>query len=623
MTRKVLTSLLLFCTILSATAQRQMEYLNRGLVAIKEKNSQVYIGWRLLGTDPNDVAFNLYRGKTKINKTPITASTNYVDTNPSREVYSVKTVLRGKEQKVIESVSFSQNPFISIPLSPPAGGSTLKGDAYTYNANDASVGDLDGDGEYEIILKWDPSNAKDNSQRGYTGNVYLDAYRLDGTRLWRIDLGKNIRAGAHYTQFIVYDFDGDGKSEIICKTADGTTDGTGKVIGDANADFRNETGYILSGPEYLTVFEGISGQAIDTQEFYPKRDTTVGDNPTQEQMKAGWGDNYGNRIDRYVSAVAYLDGKQPSFIAGRGYYTRLVRVAWDFKNGKLQRRWIFDSNDTSNESYAGMGNHSMTVGDVDGDGKDEIINGSSVIDDDGKGLYTTGFGHGDALHMTDMDPDNPGMEIWQSYEESKKYGQYGLRLNDAKTGKTLWGVDGGGKDIGRAMASDIDPTHPGYEYWGSVGGLYSSKGVEISASRPSSINFAIWWDADLTRELLDKNRIDKWDYQTQTTKNLFTAEGFTSNNGTKGTPALSADILGDWREEVIWRKEDNTELRIYTTTIPAQNRIPTLMHDSQYRVAIAWQNSAYNQPPHPSFFLGEGMKPAQKPNIKINKAVSY
>jgi rhamnogalacturonan endolyase len=619
MTRKILTSLLLLCTLFSATAQRQMERLNRGLVAIKGENNQVYIGWRLLGTDPADIAFNLYRGKVKINKTPITASTNYVDTNPSEEIYTVKTVIKGKEQKVSESVSLSQNPFIAIPLSPPAEGITPKGDTYTYNANDASLGDLDGDGEYEIILKWDPSNAKDNSQRGYTGNVYLDAYKLNGTRLWRIDLGRNIRAGAHYTQFMVYDFDGDGKAEIICKTADGTTDGTGKTIGNAKADFRNETGYILSGPEYLTVFEGISGKALDTQDFYPKRDITVGDNPTPEQMKTGWGDNYGNRIDRYVSAVAYLDGKKPSFIAGRGYYTRLVRVAWDFRNGKLQRRWIFDSNDAPNQNYAGMGNHSMTVGDVDGDGKDEIINGSSVIDDDGKGLYTTGLGHGDALHMTDMDPDNPGMEIWQSYEEAKKYGQYGLRLLDAKTGKTLWGVDGGGKDIGRAMASDIDPTHPGYEYWGSVGGLYNSKGVEISSTRPSSINFAIWWDADLTRELLDKNRIDKWDYRSQTTKNLFTAEGFTSNNGTKGTPALSADILGDWREEVIWRKEDNTELRIYTTTIPAVNRIPTLMHDAQYRVAVAWQNSAYNQPPHPSFFLGEGMKTVPKPNIKTNK----
>jgi len=618
--KKILLIIPLFFILVNANAQRQMENLDRGIVAIKSGN-QVYIGWRLLGNDPSDIGFNVYRGKKKLNKIPITNSTNYIDKNLSGKDYSIKTVIGGKEQKNSETAQINNQPYISIPLNIPAGGKTLSGEEYTYRANDASVGDLDGDGEYEIILKWDPSNAKDNSQKGYTGNVYLDAYKLNGKQLWRIDLGKNIRAGAHYTQFMVYDFDGDGKAEIICKTADGTTDGTGKVIGDSNADFRKQTGYILSGPEFLTVFEGMSGKALDTQNFNPKRDVNVGDNPTPEQMKTGWGDAYGNRIDRYVSAIAYLDGKRPSFIAGRGYYTRLVRVAWDFRNGKLQQRWIFDSRNSPNEAFAGMGNHSMTIGDVDGDGKDEIVNGSSAIDDNGKGLYSTTLGHGDALHMSDMDPDNPGMEVWQSYEEPKKYVKYGLGLKDAKTGKTLWGVDGESKDVGRAMASDIDPTHPGYEYWGAVGGLYNSKGEKISDKKPSSTNFAVWWDADLTRELLDKNRIDKWDYQTATTVNLFTAEGFTSNNGTKSTPTLSADILGDWREEVILRKEDNSELRIYNTTILSTNRFVTLMHDAQYRTAIAWQNSAYNQPPHPSFFLGEGMKPVIQPNIKVTDKI--
>lgn len=588
--------------------QRQMEILNRGLVAVKTDSNSVYIGWRLFGTDRADIAFNLYRGNKKVNQSPIIHTTNFVDHNPSGEPYILKTLTHGKEQKESEMVSATSQSYLKIALNIPQGGKTPDGKDYTYNANDASAGDLDGDGEYEIILKWDPSNAKDNSQRGYTGNVFLDAYKISGKHLWRIDLGKNIRAGAHYTQFMVYDFDGDGKAEITCKTADGTKDGTGKIIGNADSDYRNPEGYILSGPEYLTIFEGISGKALATEAFHPQRHPAKGDNPTLDEMKEAWGDNYGNRIDRYVSAVAYLDGKRPSLIMGRGYYTRLVRVAWDWRDGKLTRRWVFDSNEAGNNTYAGQGNHNMSIGDVDGDGKDEVINGASVIDDDGKGLYASGLGHGDAQHMSDADPDHPGLEIWQSYEEPKKYGKYGLELRDAKTGNTLWGVDGQNKDVGRCMASDIDPRHKGYEYWGAVGGLYNSKGEEIATVKPSSTNFAIWWDADLTRELLDGNHIDKWDYTTNTTKNLFTATGCMSNNGTKSTPALSADILGDWREEVIWRTTDNTELRIFTTTIPSKNRMPTLMHDPQYRLAIAWQNSAYNQPPHPGFYLGEGMK---------------
>jgi len=416
---------------------------------------------------------------------------------------------------------------------------------------------------------------------------------------------------------MVYDLDGNGKAEIACKTADGTIDGAGKTIGDGNADFRNNQGYILSGPEFLTVFEGASGKALATESFYPQRHPVKGDDPSMDEMKEIWGDNYGNRIDRYVSAVAYLDGVKPSLIMGRGYYTRLVRVAWDFRDGKLTRRWIFDSDEEHNKAYAGQGNHNLSIGDVDGDGKDEIINGASVVDDNGKGLYASGLGHGDAQHMSDTDPDRPGLEIWQSYEEPKKYGKFGLELRDATTGKTLFGVDGQNKDVGRCMASDIDPRYKGYEYWGSVGGLYNSKGEEISKTKPSSTNFAVWWDADLTRELLDGNHIDKWDYNTGTTKNIFTAEGCVSNNGTKSTPALSADILGDWREEVILRTVDNIELRIFTTTIPATNRMTTLMHDPQYRLAVAWQNSAYNQPPHPGFYLGEGMKTPVKTKIEI------
>ncbi|MDZ7900409.1 MAG: T9SS type A sorting domain-containing protein [Arcicella sp.] len=599
--------LIIFFLITSfCQAQRFVETLNRGVVAVRTSSNQVYIGWRLFGTESSSTSFNVYRDGTKLTATPIAASTNYIDNTNINSTYSVRAVVNNIEQRESEQIKVWQQQYLDIPIKAPSGGTTPDAVVYTYVANDCSVGDVDGDGEYEIILKWDPSNAKDNSQSGYTGNVYLDAYKMNGTQLWRIDLGRNIRAGAHYTQFMVYDLDSDGKAEIAVKTADGTTDSKGKVIGDAKADYRNKNGYILAGPEFLTIFNGETGEAMATTDYLPARGTVE-----------SWGDDYGNRVDRYIAAVAYLDGQKPSLVMGRGYYTRLVRAAWDWRDGKLTSRWVFDS-DNNNKDYEYQGNHQMTVGDVDGDGKDEVFNGSSAIDDDGKGLFQNALGHGDALHMTDMDPDREGQEIWQPHESPSKYGAYGLALKDAKTGKPLWGVDGENKDVGRGLAIDIDPRYKGYECWGSVGNLYDCKGNQIGTAKPS-MNFAVWWDADLSRELLDGNRIDKWDYLNAKTNRILTANDCSSNNGTKATPALSADILGDWREEVILRKTDNTALRIFTTTIPANNRIYTLMHDPQYRVAIAWQNSGYNQPPHPSFYLGNGMKELQRPNIQLVK----
>ncbi len=588
-------------------AQKQMERLNRGVVAVRSSAGQVYVGWRLFGTDPSNIAFNVYRGSTKVNPTPITNSTNYVDNTTATASYTVRPVLNGQEQAASEAATVWAQQYLTIPIQPPAGGTTPDGVAYTYNANDCSTGDLDGDGQYDIVLKWDPSNSKDNSQSGYTGNVYLDAYKLNGTRLWRIDLGRNIRAGAHYTQFMVYDLDGDGRAELAYKTADGTRDAAGAVIGDANADYRNSSGYVLSGPEFLTIFNGLTGRAMATTDYLPARGAV-----------SSWGDNYGNRVDRFIAAVAYLDGVRPSLIMGRGYYTRLVRVAWDWRNGQLTRRWTFDSNTAGNSGYAGQGNHQMTVGDVDGDGKDEICNGPSTINDNGTGLYVNGLGHGDALHMTDMDPDRPGQEVWQCHETPSQYGAYGLEFRDARTGQPLWGVPAT-TDVGRAMAADIDPRYKGLEVWGStVGGVYTCKGVQITSSKPS-INFGIWWDGDLSRELLDGVNLDKWNYTNSNSTRLvtFSSFGAASNNGTKANPGLTADLLGDWREEVVLRSSDNTKLLLFTTVIPTTTRIYTLMHDPQYRVAVAWQNSAYNQPPHPGFYLGTGMAAPPSPNILL------
>lgn len=593
---------------------KQMEYLTRGLVAMRRNASTVYIGWRLLGTDPAGIAFNLYRDSVKVNTTPITNSTNYVDSIATNGNYTVRAVVNGVEGAPSAPVSVWANNQLHISLQKPADG-TVNGNAYTYSANDCSVGDVDGDGTYEIFLKWDPSLLNHNSG-GYSGEQLIDCYKLDGTLLWRINLGKNLNAGPHFTQFMVYDFDGDGKAEMICKTADGTIDGAGEVIGDPVVDYRNSGGWVDKGPEFLTVFNGLTGKAMATVDFEPARGSY-----------SDWGDSWGNRAERYVNAVAYLDGARPSVIIGRGYYNKLARAAYDWRNGQLTLRWKFDSkdpNEPANSAYSGQGNHQMTIGDVDGDGKDEVINGSSAIDDDGTRLWSNRNGHGDALHMSDMDPDRPGQEIWMCQESPGEYEGLGLRLNDARTGQLIVGMPTGG-DVGRALAADVDSTHKGYEIWGSAGnGLYNIKGELISTNRPS-YNHAIWWDGDLARELLDGNVMDKWRPATNSMGRLFTiyhAAPVTGNNHTKKNPCLTADLLGDWREEMILRYSDNTKLVLFTTNIPTEHRIHTLMHDAQYRTAIAWQNSGYNQPPHPSFYLGYDMQTPPMPNITVTDSVA-
>ncbi len=592
------------------TLVRAMEYLDRSPVAIKAESGN-YIGWRMLGLDPEEIGFNVYRDGVKLNGALITASTNYVDAaGTDSSSYQIKSVLNGVEQAATSSFGVWQKQYKSVPLQKPADDYTKDGQPYTYSAGDASVGDLDGDGQYEIVMLWSPSNSKDNSQAGYTGVVYMDAYKLDGTRLWRINLGPNIRAGAHYTQFMVYDLDGDGRAEVTFKTADGTIDGTGKAIGDPSKDYRNSTGYILLGNEYLTVFEGATGKALVTTDYDPPRGDV-----------AAWGDAYGNRVDRFLAAVAYLDGEHPSLIFSRGYYTRTVLAAYDYRDGQLTKRWVFDSNEEGYGSYAGQGNHNLSVGDSDGDGKDEIHFGAMGIDDNGKPLYNTGLGHGDAMHFGDLDPERPGLEIFAVQEHSDS--PYGMDLKDARTGEIIWGVHTG-VDTGRGMSADLDPRYPGEEMWSAnivnaehiqVTGLYSVKGEKITSSIPSSTNFGVWWDGDLLRELQDYNRIDKWDYENNKTVNLLTAVGSATNNSTKANSSLQADLFGDWREEVMWRSEDSTEFRIYSTVDETNYRIRTLMHDPIYRLGVAWQNVSYNQPPHPSFFLGHGMAMPAAPSI--------
>ncbi len=578
-------------------AGRQREQLGRGLIALRITDNRVFLSWRALATDSPELAFNLYRlngdDAIRLNADAILGATCFIDQRfdaSQKNTYYVVPVLDNRELGRSEPFELPAEspvqPYLSVPLKTPA----------HCTPNDASVGDLDGDGEYEVVVKQEMRGI-DNSRSGFSGQTKLEAYKLDGTLLWRIDLGRNIREGAHYTPFIVFDLDGDGCAEVACKTADGTVDGTGKTIGDADVDLRDARGYVLDGPEWLTIFDGRTGAELSTTEYIPPRGNV-----------RDWGDDYGNRVDRFLAGVAYLDGQRPSLVMCRGYYTRAVLAAWNWRDGRLTHVWTFDSDDGTpgNRNYRGQGNHSLSIGDVDDDGKDEIVYGACCIDDDGSGLYTTDMGHGDALHLSDLDPDRPGLEVFGIHERPDH--PHGANLRDAATGKVIWSVKS--PDVGRGVALDIDPRYPGSECWAAGGGLdalWNCRGEVIPGPKPRSCNMGVWWDGDLQRELLDGTRIDKWDYQRGASERLVSADRFdcASNNGSKANPCLCADILGDWREEVIWRTRDGRELRIFSTTIPTKYRLTTLMHDPIYRMSVAWQNVGYNQPAHPGFCLEE------------------
>lgn len=623
----ILCLILCFATNLSAQTnynykKLQRENLGRGVVALRKDASTVTVSWRYLSSDPMNTEFNVYRNGKKITSQPVKTSTLYNDTYTGNDVvaYEVHPVIKGKETNHKNGrytlPANAPTGYIQIPMNKPADGVTPTGDIYTYSPNDASIGDVDGDGEYEIILKWDPSNSHDNAHDGYTGEVLIDCYRINGEQLWRINLGKNIRAGAHYTQFMVYDLDNDGKAEIVMRTADGSIDGKGKVIGDITADYRepgemyiprkkkNETqnpepklrnqGRIFKGKEYLTIFSGMTGEALQSIDYIPQRG----------ELK-DWGDNRANRSDRFLACIAYLDGIHPSVVMCRGYYTRTVLAAFNWDGRNMKNRWTFDTNEPGNEQFASQGNHNLRVADVNGDGCDEIVYGSMTVDNNGKGLYSTGMGHGDALHLTQFDPANPQLQVWACHENKKD----GSTFRDAATGKILFQLPHN-TDVGRCMAADIDPNNVGVEMWSARSeGICNLKGEIIATKvRKLPMNMAVWWDGDLLREMLDKNVISKYNWRTETCSSIITFEGTISNNGTKVNPCLQGDIIGDWREEVLLRSIDNTSLRLYVSTFPTEYRFHTFLEDPVYRISIATQNVGYNQPTQPGFYFGPDLK---------------
>ncbi len=622
--------------LVTATAQPNynksemaLEKLSRGVVAVRNAN-QVIISWRTLSTDAIGESYDIYRNGTKLNKKALKkGGTFYVDEKPldGDATYEVRG---GGKNGSYTLKADSPDGYIPVKLQKPADGTSPDGRTFSYSANDASVGDVDGDGQYEIILKWDPSNAHDNAHDGFTGPTIFDCYKINDSKLlWRIDMGINIRSGAHYVPFIVYDFDGDGKAELMVRTSDGTRDGKGHVIGDSKADYRHRpandtqdptpqrewgkynrqgrpmTGRILTGNEYITVFNGMTGEAMDSKPYIPERG-----NPME------WGDSYANRSDRFLAAVGYLDGKKASGIFCRGYYTRTVLAAWDWDGNELKSRWVFDTNKPEWESYAGQGNHNLRIADVDGDGCDEILYGSMAVDNDGRGLYNTGMGHGDAMHLMAFDPTTTKLQVWDCHENRRD----GSDFRDAHTGKIIFQIPSK-SDVGRCMAADIDPTNPGLEMWSSDShGIRNIKGeVVYTAKDPNdpqhqqhlmlngrwlSVNFGIWWDGDLLRELLDHETVSKYDWKNHSITDLIKLQDVKFNNGSKSNPCLAADILGDWREEVIARTHDSSELRIFISPIPTEYRINCLMEDIPYRLSTATQNVGYNQPSEPSFYLG-------------------
>lgn len=647
---------------------------NRGLFACLNEDGNTFVSWRARATDTDLTVYTLYRNDDMVGQ--FTTKTNVtLDGGATTDTYRLEVANDGvTDETQTMTANVSETSYFTIKLGTEpvylyegdySNGKLWFCSASNYNVNkmqdctetnfyvpnDCSAFDMDGDGEQEIIMKWDPSTSQDNGYASWTANTYIDCYKLNGQQLWRINMGNNIRSGPHYTQMLCYDFDGDGKGEMMLITAPGTKDAAGHYVAGYKTDSigkvkdysrgtYNNSGHIVYAPEYVTVFDGTTGLELASTPYYPSYDDGCGSHGWDEPSSSA---NLWNKGTRFRAAVAMLDGVHPSAVFNRGYYTQSFYTAYNWNGKQLYELWRHDTSTTDTEgSLYGQGSHSLAVADVDGDGCDEILSGASAVDHDGKVLWSTGFGHGDATHLGDFDPEHEGLEFFYINEEKSRNTLWSAALLDAKTGAVLSGRAYDGSDTGRGVIGDFDASHRGSEYCTQVAGGYTdsyltdAKGNTfakwygegslatdyvspdgIANDKASNPNFRIYWDGDLQDEWLDNRHVDHWDATAQTWQRVYTfaynGKSACAINGTKENPCLQCDILGDWREEAVFYVEDGTDangrkqyyLVVYTTTIPTEYKLPWLRDDRVYDMAIAWQNVGYNQPPHLSYSPAE------------------
>ncbi len=571
--------------LLSSTgiAQRQVDHLDRGLLALRISNSEVYIGWRMLTSDPDDMAYNLYRSPdgltlTKLNEEPIDTSTNWVDIPPgfNNAWYYIVKPVRGNRTYPTEGRVILEKNAPLIPAGLDAAYVPVKVQPGIVTADRVGVGDLDGDGTLDYVLKHPISMTDPGVWTKPTETYKIDAYTSKGEFLWREDLGWNIVTGIWWSPIQVYDLDGDGRAEVISKTA------------PLEPDYRKPDGRVDAGPEYFSIFDGMTGEVVAKGDWIPRGAIT------------DWGDSYGNRVNRNQMGIAYLDGERPSLIIFRGTYGLMKAEAWNYRDKQLTRVWSWD-NIGLPADFQSQGFHNIHIYDIDNDGKDEILNGSIIIDDDGTTMYSNGQGHGDRFFLADIDTEREGLEIWYIMED-KNYYDFPVAMRDALTGDLIWGTgDDSWGDVGRGMAADIHPGYSGMEVWSPQGALYSAKGQVIAPENPRYANtfvcdFAAWWDDDLQRELTQGGRLLKYNHKTNVVDRIGTVTSRTLTIG---------DVVGDWREEIIGFMDG--EIRISTPSTLSTKRFRTLMHDPLYRLDVSFMTMGYAQIPNPSFYFGEGM----------------